>query len=92
MMLDVRWLHMEVRCENSFGLQARPLYNLSALLAAELARRLASVLFSRRTLEIEKSSDRANFRQIQFREYSRGLRQLYSPLICLTITSESENT
>jgi uncharacterized protein len=40
----------------------------SALRAAELARLLASVLFSRRTWEIEKSSDRANFRQIQFRE------------------------
>ena len=36
--------------------------------AAEVARRLASTLFSRRTCEIEKSSDRANFRQIQFRE------------------------
>ncbi len=34
------------------------------LRAAELARLLASVLFSRRTWEIEKSSDRANFGQI----------------------------
>jgi hypothetical protein len=28
----------------------------------------------------------------QLREYSRGLRQAYSPFICLTTTSESENT
>src|SRR6202040_2588163 len=40
----------------------------SALRAAALAKRLASALLSRRTWEIEKSSDRANFRQIQFRE------------------------
>src|ERR1700687_837353 len=40
----------------------------SFLRAAELASPLASVLCSRRTWEIEKSSDRANFRQIQFRE------------------------
>ncbi len=48
--------------------QARSLYHRPALRAAELARLLASVLFSRRTWEIEKSSDRASFRQIQFRE------------------------
>jgi hypothetical protein len=40
----------------------------SALRAAELARSLASALSSRRTWAIEKSSDRANFRQIQFKE------------------------
>jgi len=34
------------------------------LRAAELARPLASVLYSRGTWEIEKSSDRASFRQI----------------------------
>ena len=52
----------------SFSPQARSLYHRPALRAAELARLLASVLFSRRTWEIEKSSDRANFRQIQFSE------------------------
>jgi hypothetical protein len=40
----------------------------SALRAAELARLFASVLLSRGTREVEKSSDRANFRQIQFKE------------------------
>jgi hypothetical protein len=46
----------------------RGLRHHSALRAAELARLFASVLLSRGTCEIEKSSDRANFRQIQFRE------------------------
>jgi hypothetical protein len=59
---------MQVSSENSIGPPARPLCHLPALRAAELARLLASVLFSRQTWEIEKSSDRANFRQIQFRE------------------------
>jgi hypothetical protein len=35
---------------------------------AELARVLASVLFSRSRCEIEKSSDRASLRQVQLRE------------------------
>lgn len=51
-----------------FGPRAGPLCHFSAWRAAELAKLLASVLCSRRTWEIEKSSDRANFRQIQFRE------------------------
>jgi hypothetical protein len=33
---------------------------------------------------MEKWNEWDNLRQIQFREYRRGLRQLYSPLICLT--------
>ena len=61
---------MSVLCKiyNSFGPRAGLLCHLSALRAAELARRLASALLSRGTWEIEKSSDRANFRQVQFRE------------------------
>src|SRR6266498_2116368 len=59
---------------------------------AELASRLASALFSRGMCDMEKSSERANFRQVQCREYSRELRQEYSPVICLTTTSESEKT
>ena len=62
----------------------------NCLRTAELARLLASVLLSRGMCEMEKCNERANLRQIQFREYRRGLWQLYSPLICLTTTSESE--
>ncbi len=34
--------------------------------------------------------ERASLRQVQFSECRRGLRQLYSPVICFTTTSESE--
>jgi hypothetical protein len=43
---------------------------------AELAKPLASSLRSRGTWEMEKSKERASLRQIQFKEYKRGLRQL----------------
>jgi len=73
-------------------LDLRPLHEnyKNCLRTAELARLLASVLRSRGMCEMEKHNERANLRQIQFREYRRGLWQLYSPLICLTTTSESE--
>ncbi len=48
----------------------------SWLRIAELAKPLASALCSRGTWEMEKSKERASLRQIQFKEYKRGLRQL----------------
>src|SRR5690348_3655399 len=59
---------------------------------AELARRLASALSWRRMWAMENCRERASFWQTQLREYRRGLRQAYSPFICLTTTSESEKT
>src|SRR5947208_14225282 len=41
---------------------------------------------------MENFNERASFRHVQCREYSRGLRHSYSPVICRTITWESEYT
>src|ERR1035437_3394215 len=60
--------------------------------SADCASPFASALLSRGTCEMENFSERASFRQVQCKEYSRGLRQVYSPVICLTTTSESEYT
>jgi len=62
------------------------------LRTAELARRFASMFLSLEICEIENSKERANFRHVQCRGRSRGLRQAYTPVICLTTSSESENT
>src|SRR5579864_2376068 len=58
--------------------------------AASLARRLASWLCSLGICAMRNLRPRANLRQVQFREYRRGLRQAYSPVICFTTSSESE--
>lgn len=58
--------------------------------AAWLASSLASWFCSRLICAIENSSDRASLRQVQFREYRRGLRQVYWPVICFTTICESE--
>src|SRR6266566_3183116 len=59
---------------------------------ADCASPLASALSSRGTCEMENFSERASLRQVQCKEYSRGLRHVYSPVICLTTTCESEYT
>src|SRR5580658_5195135 len=59
-------------------------------LTAVFANWLASALSSRGTCEIEKLRARASLRQVQCREYRRELRQMYSPRIWRTTTSESE--
>ena len=76
--------------EDIYTLEPGPNFYRDFLRAAELARRLASALCSRLTWEIENFNDRASLRQVQFREYRRGLRQAYTPVICFTTTSESE--
>jgi hypothetical protein len=70
-------------CQKAFGSSKRSDMNADGeTIHAELTTRL--------TWEMEKWRERANLRQIQLSEYSRGLRQAYSPFTCLTITSESE--
>jgi len=71
---------MHVWCEAvSDKSQKREIYGQTTeswVRIAELAKPLASALRSRGTWEMEKSKERASLRQIQFKEYKRGLRQL----------------
>ncbi|SRR6266496_5491689 len=65
--LSVGKLAIWVKSESMNQLQ-ETLYLGVLLRAAEFARLLASALLSRGTCEMEKSSERASFRQIQFSE------------------------
>jgi len=54
--------------ENLRGVEKVRFQERRRLRAAELASAFASALYSRGTYEIEKSSERLNFRQVQWRE------------------------